>query len=142
MNYNRTILGGRLTRDPETRFSQSGTAVCAFSVAVNRREKRGDEWVDADPTFVDVTMFGKRGEAFGKHHSKGDPCFIEGELRLDRWQDKNTGENRQRLKVVAFSFEFVGGKRESNPGESYATAGASQGSGSGLGASDIDDTPF
>jgi single-strand DNA-binding protein len=115
-SYNKVILMGNLTRDPELRYTQSNMAICKFGLAVNRRFKdsASGEWRE-EPTFVDVTIFGKRGEAFAKFHSKGKPAFVEGELRFDTWEDQN-GQKRSKLYVVAESFEFVGGGRESGGG--------------------------
>ena len=107
-SFNTVILMGNLTRDPELRFTQKNLAICKFGLAVNRRFKdsASGEWRD-EPTFVDVTIFGKRGEAFAKFHSKGSLAFVKGELRFDTWQDQN-GQKRSKLYVVAESFEFVG----------------------------------
>lgn len=130
-SYNRTILMGNLTRDPETRYSNNGTAIVKFGLAVNERYKNTEgEWVDR-PTFVDVTMFGKRGEAFARFHSKGKPAFIEGKLRLDTWDDKQTGAKRSKLYVVADTWEFTGGKEDGSSATTAAPAAAAD-----------DDTPF
>ena len=112
-SFNRVILMGNLTRDPEVRFTNSGQAICKVGLAVNRRFKdsQTDQWKE-EPTFVDVTIWGKRGEAFAKFHTKGKPAFVEGELRLDTWEDKNGGGKRSKLYVVADNWEFVGGGRE------------------------------
>jgi single-strand DNA-binding protein len=101
-NYNKVILMGNLTRDPELRYTNSQMAVCQIGLAVNRRYKdsTSGEWKEA-PTFVDVTIFGARGEAFSRYHSKGKPAFVEGSLRMDTWDDKNTGQKRSKLYVVA-----------------------------------------
>ena len=89
-----------------------------------------------------MTIFGKRGEAFAQHHSKGKPAFIEGSLRLDTWQDKETGGKRSKLYVVGDNWEFVGGGRGSGGGE-YAPASASGSSGDGGGQNlETEDTPF
>lgn len=108
-SFNKVILMGNLTRDPEVRFTPNGAAVCHFGLAVNRRFKTQEgDWKE-EPTFIDVTMWGKRGEAFAKFHTKGKPAFLEGELRLDTWEDKNDGSKRSKLYVVANNWEFVGG---------------------------------
>lgn len=107
MNFNRLIIGGRMTRDAETRFAPSGVAVCKFGVAVNRKDKEREETL-----FLDVTMLGKRAEAFARFHTKGAQVFLEGRLVLDKWTDKKTGEARSKLYMLADSFEFVGGKRD------------------------------
>lgn len=104
-NYNRVILMGSLTRDPETRFAQNGNAITKFGLAINHRYKKGEEWVEG-VTFVDVTMFGKRGEAFAKFHKKGGLAFVEGSLRMDQWEDKDTGQKRSKLYVVGDNWEF------------------------------------
>lgn len=102
---------GNLTRDPEVRFSQGGMAIGNLSVAVNERFKGADgEWQDR-ATYVEVSIFGKRAEAFAKFHKKGGACFLEGKLRLDQWEDKQTGQKRSKLFVVADSWEFVGGEK-------------------------------
>jgi single-strand DNA-binding protein len=111
-SFNKVILMGNLTRDPELRYTGDKMAICKFGVAVNRRYKDGQtgEWKE-QPTFVDVTIFGARAEPFARYHSKGKPCFLEGELRLDTWEDKNGGGKRSKLYVVANQWEFVGGGR-------------------------------
>ncbi len=115
-SFNKVILMGNLTRDPETRFAQSGTAIVNFGLAVNERFQSSDgQWQDR-PTFVDITMFGKRGEAFAKFHTKGKPAFIEGKLRLDTWEDKNGGGKRSKLYVVGDNWEFVGGREGGGQG--------------------------
>ena len=127
MSYNKVILMGNLTRDPETRFAQSGTAVVNFGLAVNERFQGSDgQWQDR-PTFIDVTMFGKRGEAFAKFHNKGEPAFIEGKLRLDTWEDKNGGGKRSKLYVVGDHWEFVGRGKEAPNGSGGARGGARAG---------------
>lgn len=159
-SFNKVILMGNLTRDPEVRFTSGANAmaICKFGVAVNRRFKDGasGEWKE-EPTFVDVTIFGARAEAFAKYHSKGKPCFLEGELRLDTWEDKNGGGKRSKLYVVANQWEFVGGGRGEGAGGGAGGmerggSGGDFGGGrapSGDGSSDraaeyqaADDTPF
>ncbi|MDG2143668.1 MAG: single-stranded DNA-binding protein, partial [Planctomycetota bacterium] len=111
-SYNKVILMGNLTRDPEMRHTQSGMAVCSASIAVNEKFKDASgEWQERS-TFVDVTIWGKRGEAFAKFHKKGASAFIEGKLRLDQWEDKQSGQKRSKLFVVGDNWEFVGGPRE------------------------------
>ncbi|MCA8979304.1 MAG: single-stranded DNA-binding protein [Planctomycetes bacterium] len=119
-SYNKVILMGNLTRDPELRYTQSNMPICKIGLAVNRRFKDGQsgEWRE-EPTFVDVTIFGKRGEAFAKYHSKGKPAFIEGELRLDNWEDQQ-GQKRSKLYVVGNEWQFVGGGSGGGGGGSYS----------------------
>jgi len=125
-SFNKVILMGNLTRDPEVRFSQGGMAICGISIAVNERFKGSDgEWQDR-ATFVDVTIFGKRGEAFAKFHKKGASAFVEGKLRLDQWEDKQSGQKRSKLYVVGDNWEFVGGGSERGQGGGGGGGGWSQ----------------
>jgi single-strand DNA-binding protein len=119
-SYNKVILLGNLTRDPELRYTQSNMPICKIGLAVNRRFKDGQsgEWRE-EPTFVDVTIFGKRGEAFAKYHTKGKPAFIEGELRLDNWEDQQ-GQKRSKLYVVGNEWQFVGSGGGAGGGGGYS----------------------
>ena len=109
-SFNKVVLMGNLTRNPELRFTKSQTAICKFGMAINRKYKTDDgEWKE-ETTFVDVTIFGKRGEAFEKYNRKGSTVLIEGELRMDEWNEKDTGHKRTKLFVVAENWEFCGGK--------------------------------
>ncbi len=154
-SFNKVILMGNLTRDPETRVTQSGTAIVKFGLAVNRRIQDADGNWKEEPTFVDITMFGKRGEAFARFHTKGKQAFIEGSLRFDQWDDRETGAKRSKLYVVGDNWEFVGGGQGGGGGggggyqsQGAASGGASAGGGGGGGgggyepAVEIDDTPF
>ena len=134
-SFNKVILMGNLTRDPELRYTASNMAVCKIGMAVNRRVKdqQTEQWRE-EPTFVDVTIFGKRGEAFEKFHKKGASAFIDGELRFDQWEDKESGQKRSKLYVVANNWEFVGGgkgEREGGSGGGYQSASAGGGYGDG-----------
>jgi len=108
MNYNRTILAGNLTRDPEIRTTASGVIVGKFGLAVN-------EYAGKDKpkrtTFVNLTAFGRTAEVIGEHFKKGDPIHIEGRLDFSEWTDK-AGQKRTALGVVVDSFQFVGGKAD------------------------------
>ena len=139
-NFNKVILMGNLTRDPEVRYASSGTAIVKFAVAVNRRYQDSDGNWQEEPTFVDITMFGKRGEAFSRFHSKGKPAFIEGHLRLDTWEDKNGGGKRSKLYVVGDNWEFVGSGKDGGMGSGGGGGGG--GNRSFEPAMDVDDTPF
>ena len=113
-SYNKVLLMGNLTRDPETRYLPSGMAVSEFGLAVNDRVKKGDEWVDR-PTFVDITVFGRQAETAGEYLKKGSPAFVEGRLQLDSWETKE-GEKRNKLKVVAENVKFLGTGSGRGPG--------------------------
>lgn len=140
-SYNKVILMGNLTRDPEVRYSQGGTAIVKLGLAVNRRYQDAEGNWQEQPTFVDVTMFGKRGEAFARFHEKGKPAFVEGHLRLDTWEDKNDGGKRSKLYVVADNWEFVGAGREGGGGGGGGSSSRGDSS-SYEPALEADETPF
>ena len=141
-SYNKVILMGNLTRDPEVRYAASGTAIVKLGLAVNRRFQDAEGNWQEEATFVDITMFGKRGEAFSRFHTKGKPAFIEGHLRLDNWEDKQSGQKRSKLYVVADNWEFVGsGGGRGSEGDSGGGEGGSRSYEPAPAAMD-DDTPF
>ena len=106
-NYNKVILIGNLTRDPELRFSSKGTAVAKLSMAINRSWKTETGEQREEATYVDVDAFGRQAEVIGQYFRKGRPIMIEGRLRLDTWEDKQTNQKRSRLGVVLESFQFL-----------------------------------
>ena len=104
-SFNRVILLGNLTRDPELRYIQSGMAVSELGLAVNDRRKTATgEWVD-EPTFVDVTVWGRQAETASEYLTKGSPVLIEGRLKLDTWE--KDGQKRSKLKVVCEQLRLV-----------------------------------
>lgn len=112
-SYNKVILVGNLTRDPEVRYIPSGTAVADIGLAVNRT------WFDKqtnsrkeDTTFVDITLWGRTAEIAGEYLSKGRSVLIEGRLQMDSWDDKDTGKRRTKLKVVGEQMTMLGGRGE------------------------------
>ncbi|WP_415910403.1 single-stranded DNA-binding protein [Oleiharenicola sp. Vm1] len=110
-NLNKVMLIGNLTRDPELRVTPKGTAICTFSLAVNRKFRDESGADREEVTYVDIEAWGKAGENISKYCTKGRPLFVEGRLRLDQWEDKNTKEKRSRMKVVCENFQFLGGGR-------------------------------
>lgn len=108
-SFNRVILVGNLTRDPEVRYTPSGTAVCDLGLAVNERRKNSTtgEWVD-EVVYVDVTLWGRTAEVAGEYLVKGSPVLIEGRLRMDTWEKE--GEKRSKLRVVADRMQMLGSK--------------------------------
>ncbi|MCL2093065.1 MAG: single-stranded DNA-binding protein [Treponema sp.] len=116
-DINRVVLVGRLTRDAELKYITSGQAISKFAIAVNRRRKDGDQWVD-EANFFDITVWGRTAESLNQYLTKGKTVGVEGELRQDRWQQD--GQNRSRIEIVASNIMLLGG----GPG------GASQGGGS------------
>jgi single-strand DNA-binding protein len=108
-NFNKVLLMGNLTRDPELRYLPSGQALVKIGLAVNRkyRNRNTQEQVE-ETTFVDVEGWGPQAETFSKYMTKGRPVFIEGRLRLDSWEGKD-GQKRNKLVVVMENFQFLGG---------------------------------
>ena len=100
-SFNKVILMGNLTRDPQVRYTGSGTAVTDVGLAVNRTwfDKQANERRE-EVTFVDVTLWGRTAEVAGEYLAKGRPVLIEGRLQLDQWDDKETGQKRSKLQVV------------------------------------------
>ncbi len=119
-NLNRVLLIGNLTRDPELRVTPKGSSICQFGLAVNRTFKDGAGQTREETTFIDVEAWGRQGEVISKYCTKGRPLFVEGRLRFDSWEDKNTGQKRSRLSVVLENFQFIGGRGD---GEDGAPAG-------------------
>jgi single-strand DNA-binding protein len=105
-DLNHVCLIGRLTRDAELKYTASGQAVGNFSIAVDRRIKSGDGWVN-EANFFDVTLWGKTAESLGKYLVKGKQVAIDGELRQDRWEQD--GQNRQKVVIVAQNVQLLGG---------------------------------
>ena len=117
-NFNKVILLGNLTRDIELRHTQSNQAVANFSIAVNRQWKDQSGQSHEEATFVDCESWGRQAEVMHQYLGKGREVMLEGRLRMDRWQDKQSGANRSKLVVVVESFQFIGGRGE--PGGSAA----------------------
>ncbi len=153
-SFNKVILLGNLTRDPQVRYTPGGTAVAEIGLAVNRT------WFDQktnsrrdETTFVDVTLWGRQAEVAGEYLAKGRQVLIEGRLQLDTWEDKESGQKRSKLRVVAENMKMVGGRGEGGGGGggggSRGEGGRSEGRGaprevessSGGGGEDFHDAP-
>jgi len=113
-SFNKVILVGNLTRDPELRYTPKGTAIAKLGIAVNRRWTSESGEQRDETTFVEVDAFGKQAETIGQYLKKGRPILIEGRLRLDQWDDKQSGQKRSKLGVVLENFQFLdsGGRAE------------------------------
>jgi len=117
-SFNRVILLGNLTRDPQVRYTPGGTAVSEIGLAVNRT------WFDQktnskreETTFVDVTLWGRQAEVAGEYLAKGRQVLIEGRLQLDSWEDKDSGQKRSKLRVVCENMTMVGERSDGPRGE-------------------------
>jgi single-strand DNA-binding protein len=127
-SFNRVILMGNLTRDPQVRYIPSGSAVAEIGLAVNRTwfDKQSNSRKE-EVTFVDVTLWGRDAEVAGEYLTKGRSVLVEGRLSLDTWDDKATGQKRSKLKVVGERLVMVGGRGEGGGQGGGAPGGASAG---------------
>lgn len=116
-SYNRVILMGNLSRDPEVRQTPKGTHVARTALAVNERVPDGNGGWKEEASFIDIVLFGQQAESFGRFFKKGKPCLVEGKLRQSKWQDKESGQNRSKLEVIVDRWNFVGGGRDGAPAE-------------------------
>jgi single-strand DNA-binding protein len=143
-DINHVVLVGRLTRDAELKYTTGGQAVCKFSLAINRRKKSGDQWVD-EANFFDIVLWGRQGESLNQYLVKGKLIGVDGELRQDRWEQD--GQNRSKVEVVANNVQLLGGGG-SGSGASYNGQGREEaprdGAGAPAGGDDgfTDDIPF
>ena len=123
-SFNKVILLGNLTRDPEVRYTPKGTAVAELGMAVNRVYTAENGEKREETTFVDVTLWGRTAEIAGEYLKKGRPVFIEGRLQLDSWEDKTSGQKRSKLKVVGEGLQLLGAR----PSGSGSTGGEEESS--------------
>src|SRR5436305_1298366 len=126
-SLNKVLLMGNLTRDPELRVTPKGTPICQFGLAINRQFKMESGETREEVIFVDIEAWGKQGETIAKYVTKGRPLYVEGRLRLDQWEDKNTKEKKSRMKVVLEQFQFLGDSRGGGGGGGGASAVAEPG---------------
>ncbi len=124
-SYNKVMLLGNCTRDPEVKYTPKGSAVTDLGIAVNRYYTTDSGEKREETTFVDVTMWGRQAEIAGEYLKKGRPVFIEGRLQLDTWDDKQTGQKRSKLRVVCENFQLLGSR--DGGGEGGAPGGARSG---------------
>ena len=130
-NLNKVLLIGNLTRDPELRYLQSGTAVCDFGIAINRTYRTPGGEQKEEVVFVDVTAWAKQAELISEYMQKGRPIFVEGRLKLDQWSNQQ-GQKQSKLHVVMENFQFL----DSKPG-----GAGGQGGGAGAGGGERRATP-
>jgi single-strand DNA-binding protein len=115
-SFNKVILLGNLTRDPEVRYTPKGTAVTDLGLAVNRTYTADNGEKREEVTFVDVTFWGRTAEVAGEYLKKGRPVFVEGRLQLDTWDDKQSGQKRSKLKVIGENMQMLGAPRGAGGG--------------------------
>ena len=136
-SFNKVILVGNLTRDPQVRYTTGGTAVAEIGMAVSRQwfDKQSNQKKE-ETTFVDVTLWGRQAEVAGEYLAKGRPVLIEGRLQLDQWDDKETGQKRSKLRVVGETMQMLGSRGDGGGGGRSSQGGQSggyQGSSPGVG---------
>jgi len=149
-SFNKVILLGNLTRDPELRSTPSGMSILKMGLAVNRKYKNAQGELQEEVSFIDIDAFGHQAETIHKYVSKGSPLLVEGRLRLDQWEDKE-GQKRSKLGVVLETFQFVGGRsdggqgggdyEDSAPPRARSSSGSSSKSQAPTSRSDDDDEP-
>ena len=142
-NFNRVVLVGNLTKDPELRQTGGGTSVCKLRIAVNtRRKDETGQWVDK-PNYFDVTVWGNQGESCAQYLSKGRPVGVDGRLDWREWEAQD-GTKRQAVEIIADSVQFLGGRGDGageGGGNQFVPAGATAGSDADFQGAD-DDIPF
>ena len=133
-SLNKVFLLGNLTRDPDLRYTPSGSAVCEFGIAVSRRFSANGAEQD-EVCFVDIVVWSKQAENCKQYLSKGSPALIEGRLQFDQWEDRNGGGKRSRLRVLAERVQFVGSpRRNDSPDADNSYNNAPYGSNNSYGA--------
>ena len=139
-SFNKVILMGNLTKDPEVRFTPSGTPVATFSLAVNRRYKQGEELKD-EVCYIDIVVFGKQAENCGQYLSKGHGVIVDGRLQQRRWETDD-GQKRSKHEVVAQTINFLP-KRAETSGTAVSTSKAAPAAEGHSGEEFVDhDVPF
>src|SRR5438309_7447934 len=123
-SFNKVILLGNLTRDPEVRYTPKGSAVCDLGLAVNRVYTLDNGEKREEVTYIDVTLWSRLAEIAGEYLKKGRPVFIEGRLQLDTWDDKQSGQKRSKLRVIGEMMQLLGGRP---PGAGGGAAEAGEG---------------
>jgi|SRR5436190_16952701 len=151
-NFNRVILAGNLTRDPELRYTPKGTAIAKLGMAINRTWKNEAGETKEEVTFVDLDAFGRTAEVIAQYLKKGRPILVEGRLKLDQWDDKQTNQKRSKLGIIVESFQFLdSGRPDGAPSEAprgrppaavAAPVGAAEGSSADGPPQEEDDVPF
>ncbi len=115
-SYNKVMIIGNLTRDPEIKYTPKGTAIADIGLAVNRNYTTDSGEKREEVTFIDVTLWGRVAEIVGEYCKKGRPLFVEGRLQLDTWDDKATGQKRSKLKVVGENIQLLGSREGGSGG--------------------------
>ncbi len=142
-DINHVVLVGRLTRDAELRYTNSGVPICKFSIAINRRKKSGDDWVE-EANFFDAVLIGRLGEAINQYLTKGKQIGLQGELRQNRWEQD--GQPRSKVEIFATNVQLLGSRGGGSRDSSQYGAPSNESKGRPQNDNDInefeDDIPF
>jgi single-strand DNA-binding protein len=122
-SFNKVILVGNLTRDPEVRYTPKGSAVCDLGLAVNRQYSLEGGEKREEVTFVDVVLWARLAEIAGEYLKKGRPVLIEGRLQLDSWDDKQSGQKRSKLRVIGETMQLLGSRPTGGEGDEGSSGG-------------------
>jgi single-strand DNA-binding protein len=151
-SFNKVILAGNLTRDPELRYTPKGMALAKIGLAINRNFTTESGEKREEVTFVDIDAWGRQGETIAQYFKKGRPILIEGRLKLDTWEDKNTHQKQSKLRVVLESFSFIDSRQNdggapseaprSRPAAPAAAPAAPESNGPDSAPPEDDDVPF
>ena len=114
--YNKVMLMGHLTKDPELQYTPGGTAITTFTIAINRKWKGKDEEVKEEVDFIDCKAFTGIAETIANHLVKGNPLFVEGRITVEKWEDKE-GQKKSRTRIIVEKFCFIGSKKQGQGGE-------------------------
>ena len=140
VSFNKVVVAGNLTRDPELRFTNSGVPVCGFGLAVNRVRSKNEE-----VNFFDISAWRELGETIANYKKKGDPVLVEGRLQFRSWEAQD-GSKRNKVDIVAENVQFLGGKSEGNGSGTSGGSGSGSGHGrqqdAGIDEEDFDNIPF
>jgi single-strand DNA-binding protein len=141
-SFNKVILMGNLTRDPQVKYTTGGTAVTEIGLAVNRQwfDKQSNTKKD-ETTFVDITLWGRTAEIAGEYLAKGRPVLIEGRLQLDTWDDRETGQKRSKLRVVGENMTMLGSRGDSPGGGGGGGGRSSENAGRSYDADSVPQEP-
>ena len=134
-SFNKVILVGNLTRDPEVRYTPKGSAVCDLGLAVNRQYSLEGGEKREEVTFIDVVLWARLAEIAGEYLKKGRPVLIEGRLQLDTWDDKQSGQKRSKLRVIGETMQLLGSRQGGGGDDEGGGGGGYSGGGGGGGYS-------
>jgi single-strand DNA-binding protein len=127
-DINKVFVIGRLVRDAELKYTAAGQAVSKFSLAINEKKKNGDDWVN-EASFFDITLWGKQAESLNQYLTKGKQIAVDGKLKQERWTDRDSGQGRSKISVIAQNIQLLGGSANNNGEDQAGNSRANRGNG-------------